>query len=429
MMTRTGFHDGRTMNRTLIVVAVLFSFRALAAALPQRAEMAPLVHAPNLVYQGSFRVPAGNIGSSSFDYGGTAIAFNPDRQSLFVVGHDWHQHVAEIAIPDIRKSKDVTALATARVLQPFADATDGGLGAVGAAPVKVGGLLAYQGRLYLTAYVFFDANGSQRLSHYVSGLDLSAKGDTRGPFQVGSVGAGFVSGYFGLVPAAWRDALGGPVLNGQCCLNIITRTSFGPAAFAIDPAAIGGGASAPAVPLVYYPAAHPLLEPGTKGDGWSTTSTLFNGTSEVKGIVFPERTRSVLFFGRQGLGPFCYGPGTADKNKAGQPATDIGDTADKWCYDPALSMKGTHAYPYEPYVWAYDAIDLAAVKRGEQKPWDVKPYGVWKLNVPFATPNARLTGAAYDPRSGRIFVPAAFSDGDRPVVHVFTVAASASASE
>jgi hypothetical protein len=76
--------------------------------------------------------------------------------------------------------------------------------------------------------------------------------------------------------------------------------------------------------------------------------------------LFPRGTRSVLFFGTQGTGTFCYGEGTADKSLVGKPTSD-GST---WCYDPDGSSKGTHAYPYVAEVWAYDVAELAAVHRG-----------------------------------------------------------------
>ena len=97
-------------------------------------------------------------------------------------------------------------------------------------------------------------------------------------------------------------------------------------------------------------------------------------------MVFPEGTRSVLFFGRHGLGKFCYGPGTTDQQLVGRP-TDGG--VDTWCHDPTSANKGTHAYPYHYYVWAYDANDLAAVKAGQKQPWEVKPYAVWPFSLPF----------------------------------------------
>jgi hypothetical protein len=372
----------------------------------------PLIQSRHLVYEGAFRLPDGPIGGSSFAYGGTALAFNPAHHSLFLVGHDWQQQVAEVSVPEIRTAAAVRRLDTASVLQPFADPTHGRREAVGSSTVKIGGVLPYQGQLYVTAYVYYDAMASQQSSHFVTALDLAAPGEARGPYRVGDVGAGFVAGYLGTVPAAWRDALGGPVLTGQCCLPIISRTSFGPALFAIEPARLGGATPLPAAPLLYYPQAHPLAA----GD---TTSTLFNLATEIRGVVFHEGTRSVLFFGRQGLGTYCYGPGTADPKQAGQPADG---NVDRWCFDPSSESKGTHAYPYRYYVWAYDANDLAAVKAGRLRPWEPRPYATWPLDLPFSSEgHAELNGAAYDPESGRIFVSQAYGDGERPLIHVLTV--------
>ena len=36
-----------------------------------------------------------------------------------------------------------------------------------------------------------------------------------------------------------------------------------------------------------------------------------------RGVVFPVGGRSVLFFGTQGIGEFCYGEGTDDPTLAG----------------------------------------------------------------------------------------------------------------
>jgi hypothetical protein len=363
----------------------------------------PLVRPNNLVYSGAFRVPQGTVGASTFGYGGTAIAINPARNSLFIVGHDAGQLVAEISIPEIRSSANVDGLATATMLQPFTDVTEGKLGTLGAASMKIGGLLAYENRLYASGFLFYDAAKTQVVSHVVSGLDFSATRDVNGPYQVGTVPSGFVSGYFGSIPSAWQEALGGPVLNGNCCLPIVTRTSYGPAVFSIDPAQLGRANPLPATPLVYYPAAHHTL-----GD-WDVGSTLFNGATEIRGVVFPDGTRSVLFFGRQGLGPFCYGVG-------GESGGD--------CHDPSDQYKGTHAFPYSYYVWAYDANDLSAVKRGERRPWDVKPYEVWALTLPFADARAHIQGATYDPVRNRLYVSQAFGEGDFPVIHVFSIVVS-----
>ncbi len=370
-----------------------------------------LVQAGDLFNMGAFRLPQFKVGTSSFNYGGTVLAFNPAHNSLFIVGHPWQQHVAEISIPAVSPTNTTLAsLPMTTVLQPFVDATEGQLAKVGDGQVQVGGLLAYQGALYLSAFVYYDGDGKQTLSEYKTSPDFRVTGEVKGPYQVGTAGAGFLDGYFGLIPSSWQERLGGPVLHGNCCLSIISRTSFGPSAFAIDPAQLGVTTPQPAVPLVFYTQAHATL-----GD-WGATSPTFNGSTQINGVVFPDGTRSVLFFGRHGTGPLCYGEGTADPALVGTLAPD----GEKYCFDPTDSSKGVHAFPYAHQVWAYDAVDLAAVKRGERQPWEVRPYAVWPLAFPFSG-GTHVTGATVDPATGRIFVAQDFADGDNPIINVFTL--------
>lgn len=334
------------------------------------------------------------VGGSFFAYGGTGLAFNPARGSLFMVGHDWHQMVAEVAVPAIRRGPQLADLDIAQVIQPFADPLEGRLPQVGPQTNKIGGLLPYRGTLYLSAYRYYDGDGNASLSHFASGLDLGASGDVRGPYAL-TYPPGFTAGYFGLVPPRWQAKLGGPVLTGQCCIPIISRSSFGPAVFTIDPTRLGTSNPLPAVPLVFYDQQHTL-------DGYDVQSTLFNASTSMGGVVFPEGSRSVLFFGRQGLGPYCYGEGV-----------DCGDTA--------ITAKGPHHFPYVYYVWAYDAQELGDVVSGQRQPWTVKPYAVWPLTLPFGVPNANIGGVAYDPVTGRIFLSEAHGDGDNPIIHVLSV--------
>ena len=440
----------------------------------------------SLVYEGAFRLPVELDPLATFDYGGMALAFNafnPGGPSLFLVGHDQGQLVTEISIPAINDTT-FDQLATAVRLQPFTDPTEGGMFRVNPSspnPVKVGGLLAYDHKLYISVYDYYDGANSQRVSHFVSGMNLAVTGDVNPPcpapvdpanpdpcgfgvtyyatiptdclatgYASGDcLKAGFLDGYFGIVPPEWRSTLGGPVLNGNCCLGVIGRTSFGPAAFVMDPTQLGTTVPQPlrSNALVYYWTAHPLLEttprPGLipyfgGDDGCHNSSTLFNCTSQVRGVVFVPGTRSVLFFGRQGLGDFCYGAGTLDKSLNGQPVPGEPDVV--YCYDPADPMgKGTHGWPYAHYVWAYDATDFLNVGfgPGQTLPWDVRPYAVWTLNLKFDGPfgteqldatntfiggdseNRQLGGATYDPATDRIYVSQMFGDGQAPVIYVF----------
>ena len=404
---------------------------------------APLVQPANLVFEGAFRVPDGlhpgahlddwsiEHGWDSFQYGGLAMGVDPAHNSIFMVGNNQGALVAEIGVPSLVPSVDVAGLTVASLLQPFADPTEGLIDTINPGSdnsKKIGGLLPDpdHNRLFSAAYDYYDGNGSQQVSHFVSSLDMSLVGNVLGPYQVGTIGAGFVDGYFGLVPPEWQTAFGGPVINGNCCLGVISRTSYGPALFAIDPAMLGSS-PLPAKPLVYYPRLHPLLEPGLTPcpdpntcnpvvDGWNSQSTLFNGTTEVRGVAFPSGWRSVLFFGRHGVGEFCYGFGTDQVDLVGTiPDGEI----DPYCMDPEDDSKGVHAYPYKDYVWAYDANDLAAAAAGARDPWTVRPYAVFPLTLPFATTGGTHMSATYDPPSGRIYVSQYQGDGVLPLIYVF----------
>jgi hypothetical protein len=371
----------------------------------------PLVQPSDLVYEGAFLLPESDPG---FSYGGTALAYDPGRNGLFAVGHDWYQLTAEVSIPPLVDSTDLSALNTATLLQPFADATGGKIDEAGPDTNKIGGELVYQGRLYGTVYVYYDASGSQVVTHWArNGTSLSS-GAASGLYAVGDAGAGFVSGYLAEVPPEWQASLGGPALTGNCCIPIISRTSYGPGVSVFDPAQLGSADPVPATPLVDYPSDHPAL--GDWGESWNPAEgILWDGATTIRGVVFPKGTSSVLFFGTQGIGPFCYGEGTDDQSLAGQPTPD----GSVWCYDPDDSSKGTHGYPYVPEVWAYDANDLLAVRTGAKQPWEVKPYATWQLDLPFGSPT--IGGAAYDPGTGTIYVSQQFGNGTDPVIHAFRV--------
>lgn len=370
----------------------LGAFAALAALMlvtaSVQAQSGPLVQSSNLTYLGSFRLPAPS--GNGFMYGGTALGYNPANNSLFITGHPHENLTAEVKIPAVG--------GTATLVQPLTDAFGGRLSSIGTGSARVGGSLVYKNRLYMTGFLYYDGSGAQSNSHF-SRAGTSMSGGVTGPYRVGSMGAGFYSGYMGLVPAEWQSKFGGPALTGNCCLSIISRTSYGPAAFAFDPESSGSTAQ----PLVYYTGDHQTL--GTYGASGSNPK--FNGTTRITGVVFPQGTSSVLFFGMTGVGSYCYGEAAA-------------------CNDPSNSSKGEHAYPYRAYVWAYNANDLAAVRAGSRQPYAVTPYATWELSqLGNVVSDFGVGGAAYDPATGRIYVAKKHGDGDNPLIYVYHVNNSA----
>ena len=367
----------------------------------------------SLTYLGGFRVPAETVNGLNFNYGGQAVAFDPMTNSLFISSSG---SVAEVSIPTPVNSSDVTALPFARLLQPFADPTEAHLRDVYKGDVKMEGLMVYGNRLYGTAYIYFDASNEQRVSHFSRSRQLNQPSFSGWSQVWESAKSGFVAGMMAPVPSEWQTKLGGPAITGQCCIPIIYRTSSGPAAFAFDPAKVGQP-KVSAAPLLYYSQDHATL------GSWSGSSPAFGSTTEILGVALIAGTRTALYFGRNGMGLNCYGEGTDNQKLIGTTSPDGGP----YCYDPTNKYKTAHAYPYRYQVWAYDLNDLAAVKGGGKRPWEVVPYGVWALALPTSEPGVRLGGVGYDPQRQLLYLSQLRADADgyasRPVIHTFKVAA------
>jgi hypothetical protein len=364
----------------------------------------------DLKYAGAFRLPAGEVNGDSFSFGGGPLAFNAAENTLFVGARGGK--VAEITIPAPVASAHIDALPFAEIVQPFADPAEGRMSEIGG-DANLAGLLVFGGRLYGTGSIYYDANNAQAVSHFSRPLRLGTKG--AGPMRrVGENGKlGFVAGYMATVPPEWQTRLGGPAITGQCCIPIISRTSWGPAAFAFDPAELGRGEAVDAAPLLYYDSHHPTLGP------YEGSSATFGGTSMVSGLALIAGTRTALFVGSNGTGPFCYGNGTGDQSLA----NTAGPDGTRYCYDPSTSDKSQHAYPYRYQMWAYDLNDWASVRAGRKEPWEVKPYDVWPFEFPVLVPQTRIAGVAYDPGRRRLFISQFQADRDgfayRALIHVF----------
>ena len=374
-----------------VILAGPAASTAQGASVPTR-----LLQADDLIYEGSFTVPTSSGGNeTSLAYGGAGLAFNPANNSLFITGHDWHQLTAEIAIPTPAVNTNPANLPRADFIQTPVDATGGALADIATPPedtfAKVGGYLVNGEQLIVSAYDFYDAGGDQIRSHLTATTALIPTGPMSSIAT--DVPARWLGGAMTHIPAAWQAEFGGdPWLTGLAGISIASNSSVGPAAATFSPASLTG--ADPAQLVLGYPLSSAL-------DGPETQSELWNLTSTVKGMVFPEATASVLFVGSHGVGPYCYGTGQA-------------------CGDPVDPHQGTHAYPYRTQVWAYDAADMAQVYVGQTAPESLRPYAVFELDLPYD--HHEINGVAYDAETGRIFVAQALVDSTRPVIHVFTVA-------
>ncbi|HUU33408.1 MAG TPA: fibronectin type III domain-containing protein, partial [Vicinamibacterales bacterium] len=331
-------------------------------------------------------------------WGGAAMGMGPDGQSLYFGCHDWGNRIARVTIAAIG--------GTGKIAEPCAPVAN--LPAINPGDPnskKLGGSLWWNGRLSVSAYSYYDGNGTANASHFL-GTNVA---NQAGPYRVGPLNPGLVGGYMGVIPQEWRGLLGGPALTGQCCIAVIARSSFGPSASVFNPDDLGTVNPVPSTMLVGYPEAHQTFGP------WNVPNPYFTGVTKIGGLAFPSGTRTLLFIGRHGS-TFCYGTGTTNQALDGTPDGQ----GNKYCYDPTDQSKGSHGYPYRHQIWAYDATDLLAVKQGTKQPWDVRPYAVWTLPEMNNTGMSTMRAATYDPATRRLYALEDRGDA-QPLVHVYEI--------
>jgi len=377
----------------------------------------PLFELSDMTYLGRFRIPTGQIGSSSFEFGGNALTFNPVSNSLFMAANiNSGLHVAEVIIPaKLGGGPDRSPMVTARVQQPFVDL--GALLSVSAAgqnkkPIidyenlNLGGLLVADGGL--TGAMYMGYNGAEpknsKNSHFrASSLNLSAitAADLQGLMDIrrnkAATDARSRAGYMAEVPLAWRPYLGATYVTGAAGQNRIQFSSSGPALFGFN--AVNPSASSSA-PLLAYPAGHALDWSDSFADG---PRPIFNGTTKVDGVAFVPGTRSVIFMGSSGQSNIGYGDGSLFNDKV-RP------------YSGYHSQNGKYAYQ----IWSYDINDFMAVRNGMKNSWDLRPTNVFNFDLPTPEPTKYLGGIAFDPATSRLYVSQKQAGaGYTPVIHVY----------
>lgn len=430
----------RIVSAAFLLFALLLAFTGSSIAAE---STAPLLGPSDLTYIGSFKTPTGQIGSDTFEYSTGFISGNVyddpvDGKTLFIKGYlsagyvSQTSTVVQIRIPTTLQNIDsvgVGGLPTATVVRGFSNAS-GGISAqiLSSYGNGFGSLIVHNGKLIGTESAAYDATCSQSKSAWVSSLNFT---NPSGPYSFSSnvtpriIGGGYTAS----VPPEWQSALGGEVVSGNGPWSIISCGSPGPALFTIDADALANQPAANSVinsiPLVYYAEnstqaslGHwnsndpsqivngktiPSVTVTNPADGEDYTIAYEDNSMRIRGMLFPDGTRSVLFFGNKGLGPYCYGVGSL-------------------CGDPERPGSGDHAYPYADFVWAYDANDLAAAKSGQKEPWDVLPYNGWILEKGGG-------GVAWDAATRLAYmVEECAGPNCTPVINVFHVSGSSGSS-
>lgn len=396
-----------------------------------------LITGANLTWQGAFKLPCPNgcaSDSNSFHFNNAAgggpgmwydSAGNSGAGSLLIGGFYLTPQWGEVTIPTVTTTTTLGSMPTATLLSGGGTSLTAACGThandiLTGGSNYLGGIMRVGSVLYSNIYAYYDGSSTVSLSQCVN---TSTGTYTSGPWKLGDIGfsicspcAGHQAGWMFPVPSAWQASLGTSYLEGQCCLSIIARTSYGPNAVAWDPTQDGVTIPNPSAALLDYPQAHV-----TVGD-WNSSGNYFNGASYYPQAVIVDN--AIFYGGRLGTGTFCYGEGENNHALDGQP-TGQGDV---YCFDPLyVGNKGTHAYPYQNELLFYALSDLAAVHAGTKNPWVPTPYSAYHLTFPAGLDMPSLggiNGLAYDATNRRLFIMQANGTGDgvaSPLVNIYSV--------
>ena len=144
---------GRSLGPVTLTIAIAvglqWSDANLSAQSPDPLTL-PRLEFSAFTYLGGFRLPNTPQGGD-FSYGGSHMAYNPARNSLFV--NSLHSKVAEVTIPPVNTS-DRNLMSFASYLQPFSDPSEGHLSDIGNGTL-LSGLLVHGGRLYATGSIYY----------------------------------------------------------------------------------------------------------------------------------------------------------------------------------------------------------------------------------------------------------------------------------
>lgn len=458
-------------------IRVIFTALAgilLTTSMTAQAQSSPL-QPTDFTYLGAIRLPGGDDRPETFAYGGNAMTFRADGDaggggdgypgSLFVMGHDRLPYgelpngnqIAEVTIPEPKRARDPGALNCAEFIQPFRDAARGMFTAYDEIP-RVG--MEYIDRagpgprIYLAwGQHFHEDAEKQAPTHAWIEPSLSAP-NPKGSWSVGEHSLYSVNGYLFEIPQAWADAHTGGQFLATGRYRDGGWSGQGPTLIACMPWADAHGAppaSGSRLPSTV------LLQYESSRDSEDVVSKAMKGyqhCDEWEGgawITASSGKTAVLFAGTKGVGAkYWYGwvnPAGIDypcvetefvnqfttcrlANGTPCPDEDLGGCEGHNDY------RGWWSSRFEAQFILYNPDDLAAVARGERKPWQPQPYASVALDEHLlsnpghveedmigtgAQRRFRIGSVAYDRAHDLLYVLELFADGAKPVIHVWRI--------
>ena len=402
----------------------------------------------DLTYVGAFRLPAefswgarglcfyaaGNGGNGSLLVTGFELLSDPAHPGESCWDPDWNcgAFYGEVTIPAPTRAADWHDLPEASILRPLTQ-FDGDLAAGVHREYVYVEDLAYvprrgsqtQDKLYGSLVVWY-AEGAYGEATFPTVWMANRDGsDAHGMYHVGPDETPFhgrkMGAYLFTVPSWYSDEY----LGGR---TLVTGRSRGTPLDGTEPVTTRGGSQGPtlfafrawdrddepagnldALAMLYYRVSFPGCAGPNVGDTADCDYPDFTMCDEWTGGAFVENEtrRAIMLLGHKGLGRNCYD----------EPPVD--------CDDPCSDAHGYHCQPYERQVIFYDVHALGNSALGQQDPWTVRPYAIWRPAEFYlgTTTCGTVGGMACDSDNRRLFMAERGLDGDTNavVVHVWSL--------
>ncbi len=398
-----------------------------------------LIYPEDFAYKGAFRLPDGSNGSN-WEYSGYAMTYYPGGDpsgpddgypgSIFAIGHDHQQYVAEISIPVpvISRTKDLKQLNTAKTLQSFTNIKGNMFGEL---EIPRAGL-AYlppqgsqkRGKLYFAWGQHFQ---EFQPSHGWCEVDLSSP-KTAGPWFFGKYTNYCTNDYLFDIPENWakKNVKGQMLASGR--FRDGNWGGQGPALFACAPWQDGN----PPPPNARLKHITPLLLYGIQIPGGieienrdSMKMKDFKEADEWSGGAWltAGKKAAVIFVGTKAIGKCWYGFANGVVWPIDVDEKTVYPKVPPWPYDD----RGWWSEDIRARIIFYDPDDLARVAGGTLKTYEPQPYAYMDIDRYLFDPgfNHRrkkryLVGACcFDRAHGILYVMERRADGEKGLIHVW----------
>lgn len=352
----------------------------------------------DLSYNGAVRLRDGVFGDSRLGYANGSIAVNNDRQSVYIVGHDHHQAIAEFGLKEFSQSQSMSSLPILEPVQNFSKVLNRAPSGNPENINRITGLSFIDNKLVINAAQYYDgSSGNNDTTLVLDDPSSLSESKISGFLKLTSRVRG--SGWVTPIPASLHNTFGSDYLTGYASnLPINGRNSMGPSAFTFDSElllAATMGETIISSEILGYSIDNQLHDDHynveLKNDMWTELSKAYTG------FIVPN-TNTYAVFGSSGGHEYGIGYKITQDNG-------------RQC-GGACSKVASDIYSY---YWFYDIDDLIDVSSGKLEPFDVKPFEYGKIELPFEKTEGSeipkvIGGAYYDHISQSLYFILANAD-------------------